>query len=175
MTRFKRKKITVDKNGIKHGYRSGLENDVMEDIERNGLEPNYEATKLEYIQPETRHTYTPDFHISPHIVIETKGRWVVEDRQKMLLVIEQHPDIDFRMVFYNANQKIKKGSKTTYGMWCDKHGIKWADKYIPDEWYRDIYDDINNSKEGGEKKKDDNDEARVPKLDDKQSKCRKRL
>lgn len=145
MVRFHSKKITIDKNGLKHGYRSGLENDIMEDIERNGLEPNYEATKLDYIQPETKHVYTPDFHVSPHIVIETKGRWVVEDRMKMLLVIKQHPEIDFRMVFYNANQKIKKGSKTTYAMWCDKHNIKWAHKYIPDEWYVEIYDDITKS------------------------------
>lgn len=145
--RYKSKKITVDSNGIKHGYRSGLENTVMQDIEENGLEPNYEATKLEYIVPETKHTYTPDFHVSPHIVIETKGRWVVEDRMKMLLVIKQHPEIDFRMVFYNANQKIKKGSKTSYADWCDKHGIKWANKFIPDEWYVDIYDDLANSKQ----------------------------
>ena len=158
--RYKSKKITVDSNGIKHGYRSGLENTVMQDIEENGLEPNYEATKLEYIVPESKHTYTPDFHVSPHIVIETKGRWVVEDRMKMLLVIKQHPEIDFRMVFYNANQKIKKGSKTSYADWCDKHGIKWANKFIPDEWYVDIYDDIANSnstqsKKRRSKKKDD--------------------
>ena len=142
MVRYHSKKITVDKNGIKHGYRSGLENSIMQDIEDHKLEPNYEATKLEYIQPETKHTYTPDFHVSPHIVIETKGRWVVEDRMKMLLVIKQHPEIDFRMVFYNANQKIKKGSKTSYADWCDKHGIKWANKYIPQEWYIDIREDI---------------------------------
>lgn len=149
MVRFKSKKITVDKNGIKHGYRSGLENDIIQDLEDNNIEPNYEMTKLEYIQPETKHVYTPDFHVSPHIVIETKGRWVVEDRMKMLLVIKQHPEIDFRMVFYNANQKIKKGSKTTYGMWCDKHGIKWANRFIPDEWYVEIIDDIAKSKKEG--------------------------
>lgn len=164
--RYKSKKITVDSNGIKHGYRSGLENTVMQDIEENGLEPNYEATKLEYIVPESKHIYTPDFHVSPHIVIETKGRWVVEDRMKMLLVIKQHPEIDFRMVFYNANQKIKKGSKTSYADWCDKHGIKWANKFIPDEWYVDIYDDLarqgdiansnsTQSKKRRSKKKDD--------------------
>ena len=42
------------------------------------------------------------------------------------------------MLFYNANQKIKKGSKTSYADWCDKHGIKWADKKIPPEWIEDI-------------------------------------
>lgn len=142
MPRFKRKKITVDKNGIKHGYRSGLEQQFLDELEEYNIAPNYESRQFEYIVPESKHIYTPDFPVSPHIVIETKGRWVLEDRQKMLLVIEQYPDIDFRIVFYNANQKIKKGSKTSYAMWCDKHGIKWANKTIPREWLDDIYNDL---------------------------------
>ena len=116
MAKFHRKKITVDAAGKKHGFRSGLEDRFIQELEEYGLEPNYEAKKFEYIIPESKHNYTPDFPLSPHIVIETKGRWVVEDRQKMLLIKEQYPEIDFRIVFYNANQKIKKGSKTTYAM-----------------------------------------------------------
>ena len=65
----------------------------------------------------------------------------------MLLIKEQHPDIDIKMVFYNANKKIKKGSKTSYAMWCDKHNIKWANKIIPDEWIRDIFNDLNSIEE----------------------------
>lgn len=146
MSRFHRKKITVDAAGKKHGFRSGLEDRFIQELEEYGLEPNYEAKKFEYIIPESKHNYTPDFPLSPHIVIETKGRWVVEDRQKMLLIKEQYPEIDFRIVFYNANQKIKKGSKTTYAMWCDKHGIKWANKTIPPEWVEEIFDDLAKSK-----------------------------
>lgn len=146
MTKFHRKKITVDAAGRKHGFRSGLEDRFIQELEEYGLEPNYEAKKFEYIIPESKHNYTPDFPLSPHIVIETKGRWVVEDRQKMLLIKEQYPEIDFRIVFYNANQKIKKGSKTTYAMWCDKHGIKWANKTIPSEWVEEIFDDLAQSK-----------------------------
>lgn len=142
MTRFKRKRITVDAAGRKHGFRSGLEDDMIKELEGYDIDPNYEGKKLEYIIPESKHQYTPDFPVSPHIVIETKGRWVVEDRQKMLLLIKQYPEIDFRMIFYNANQKIKKGSKTSYADWCDKKGIKWANKHIPREWLDDIYDDI---------------------------------
>ena len=146
MAKFHRKKITVDAAGRKHGFRSGLEDRFIQELEEYGLEPNYEAKKFEYIIPESKHNYTPDFPLSPHIVIETKGRWVVEDRQKMLLIKEQYPEIDFRIVFYNANQKIKKGSKTTYAMWCDKHGIKWANKTIPSEWVEEIFDDLAKSK-----------------------------
>ena len=146
MSRFHRKKITVDAARKKHGFRSGLEDRFIQELEEYGLDPNYEAKKFEYIIPESKHNYTPDFPLSPHIVIETKGRWVVEDRQKMLLIKEQYPEIDFRIVFYNANQKIKKGSKTTYAMWCDKHGIKWANKTIPPEWVEEIFDDLAKSK-----------------------------
>ena len=144
--RFHRKKITVDAAGKKHGFRSGLEDRFIQELEEYGLDPNYEAKKFDYIIPESKHSYTPDFPLSPHIVIETKGRWVVEDRQKMLLIKEQYPEIDFRIVFYNANQKIKKGSKTTYAMWCDKHGIKWANRTIPSEWVEEIFDDLAKSK-----------------------------
>lgn len=142
MTRFQRKRITIDKNGIKHGYRSGLENKFMETLEDLGIDPKYESIPLEYTVPESKHIYTPDFPVSPHIIIETKGRFDVEDRKKMLLIKEQYPDIEFRFVFYNANQKIKKGSKTTYAMWCEKKGFKWAHKTIPHEWVLDIFDDI---------------------------------
>ena len=142
MPRFKRKKITIDEAGKKHGFRSGLEERFIQELTEYNIDPNYEAIKFEYIVPESKHVYTPDFPVSPHIVIETKGRWVLEDRQKMLLVMEQYPDIDFRIVFYNANQKIKKGSKTTYAMWCDKHGFKWAHKTIPPEWIEEIFNDI---------------------------------
>lgn len=145
MTRFKRKKITKDAAGKKHGFRSGLEEIMINTLTEYGIEPNYEAKSFEYIIPESKHKYTPDFMVSPHIVIETKGRWTVEDRQKMLLIIEQYPDIEFRMVFYNANQKIKKGSKTSYADWCDKKGIKWAHKTIPQEWVHEIFDDLGDS------------------------------
>lgn len=147
MPRFKRKKITVDAAGRKHGFRSGLEEKIINQLKEAGLEPNYEAVKFEYIIPESKRIYTPDFPLCKKIVIETKGRWVVEDRQKMLLLIKQYPDVEFRMVFYNANQKIKKGSKTSYADWCDKHGIKWANKQIPIEWLHEIYDQISSEKQ----------------------------
>ena len=38
------------------------------------------------------------------------------------------------MVFQNPKAKISKGSKTTYASYCDKHGIQWAEKQIPESW-----------------------------------------
>lgn len=142
MVRFHRKKITKNAAGIKHGYRSGLEKSIQIELENMGVEPNYEGREFPYTVPETKHKYTPDFPVSPHIVIETKGRWVLEDRQKMLYLIQQYPEISFRMLFQKASQKIKKGSKTSYADWCDKHGIMWAEKTVPREWIDEIFNDI---------------------------------
>ena len=46
-------------------------------------------------------------------------------------------ELDIRIVFQSAKTKIRKGSKTTYGMFCDKHGIMWAEKQIPESWLRE--------------------------------------
>ena len=56
------------------------------------------------------------------------------DRVKHLLVKEQYPDLDLRFVFQNAHAKLYKGAKGTNADWCDKHGIQWAHKLIPDGW-----------------------------------------
>jgi len=37
-------------------------------------------------------------------------------------------------VFSNQNAKLYKGSPTTYGQWCEKHGFAYANKTIPEEW-----------------------------------------
>ena len=55
----------------------------------------------------------------------------------MALVVDQNPDLDIRMVFSNANTRIAKSSPTTYAIWCDKHGIKYASKTIPLEWIQE--------------------------------------
>ena len=84
--------------------------------------------------PESVHVYTPDFKLPNKIIIESKGRFVSEDRKKHLLVKQQRPDLDIRFVFSNSKAKISKGSKTSYADWCIKHGFLYADKLIPEEW-----------------------------------------
>ncbi len=76
-------------------------------------------------------TYTPDFILPNGIIIETKGLWTSEDRTKHLLIREQHPELDVRLCFQNARKKIRKGTQTTYAMWCGKKGIKHCDKSFP--------------------------------------------
>lgn len=50
----------------------------------------------------------------------------------------QHPDLDIRFVFSNAQARISKLSGTTYAMWAEKHGYKWAHKEIPAAWLTEL-------------------------------------
>ena len=129
-----RSKSKLRSNAIKHGYRSGFEHKVSDQLKENKIKFEYETTVIPYIKPETKHTYTIDFTLPNGILVETKGRWVLEDRKKHLLIKKQKPELDIRMVFQSAKTKIRKGSKTTYGMFCDKHDIPWAEKTIPESW-----------------------------------------
>ena len=130
-----RSKSKVRKNAIKHGYRSGFEHKVADQLNEQKIKFEYETTVIDYIKPQTNHTYTIDFTLPNGILIETKGRWVLEDRKKHLLIKKQHPELDIRIVFMSGKTKIRKGSKTTYGDWCDKNGIVWAEKQIPEDWF----------------------------------------
>lgn len=115
------------------GYRSGLEVKVAKQLEEAGLKAEYETTKIKYHVEEDR-TYTPDFVLPNGIIVETKGRFVLEDRKKHLLVKSQHPHLDIRFVFTNSKTKIRKGSPTSYADWCNKNGFTFSDKLIPKEW-----------------------------------------
>ena len=121
-------------NAIKHGYRSGFEHKVADQLKESKTIFEYETTVINYTKPETQHKYTVDFTLPNGILIETKGRWVLEDRKKHLLIKNQHPELDIRSVFQNPKGKIRKGSKTTYADFCIKHDILWADKEIPLSW-----------------------------------------
>lgn len=129
-----KKGFTKREAAVKHGYRSGLEEDLDATLKVKGIDGQYEQHKINYIQPETAHVYTPDFRLPNGIFIETKGRFVMEDRKKHMLIKQQHPELDIRFIFQNSRNKIRKGSKTTYADWCIKYGFKYADKEIPTDW-----------------------------------------
>jgi hypothetical protein len=125
--------MATTRHAIKYGYRSGLEKKVQEDLKDRGVDYSYESLKIKWVLHENK-TYTPDFILPNGVIVETKGRFVPDDRKKHLRIKEQHPDLDIRFVFSNSRAKIRKGSKTSYADWCDKHGFVYADKRIPDEW-----------------------------------------
>jgi hypothetical protein len=117
-------------------FRSGLEERTAKYLKKLKVKFTYEKLKIKWQDLRYR-TYTPDFVLANGIIIETKGRFIVSDRQKHLMIKEQHPDLDIRFVFSNPNSKLYKGSKTTYADWCDKHGFKWAKEEIPFEWTKE--------------------------------------
>lgn len=100
-------------------------------LEALGIGYEYEPFSLEWY-PDSK-WYTPDFVLPNGIIIEVKGRLTVHDRQKMLKVRDQHPELDIRFVFAVDN-KLNPSSKTRYSGWCAKHGFLYAFGSVPREW-----------------------------------------
>jgi len=121
-----------------HHYRSGLEAAIAADLKAKSVPFKFEATVIKYTVPERVAKYTPDFQLPNGIFVEGKGEFDTADRQKHILVKAQHPDVDIRFVFSNSRRTISKTSETTYAMWCEKHGFKYADKLIPIGWAKEV-------------------------------------
>lgn len=119
---------------MQRGHRSGLEDKNAAHIAAHGLSSDYESVVIRYSKPEKRARYTPDFPLPNGIIVETKGRFLSEDRQKHKLVREQHPNLDIRFVFSNSRERLNKQSATTYADWCAQYGFQFADKLIPAAW-----------------------------------------
>ena len=137
MVTRRKKPLSTSEVSLKYGFRSGLEEKVAEYLTSKGVGFSFETLKVSYVKPETKHTYTPDFILDNGIIIETKGRWLLDDRKKHILIRKQHPNLDIRILFQNANAKIRKGSKTSYADFCDKHGIPYAHREIPVAWLKE--------------------------------------
>ena len=113
-------------------------------FQANSLDPakvktEYEPDSFKFRVEQTC-TYTPDFKITKkngrYFYIEYKGVLDVATRNKMKRIKLQHPRLDIRFVFQKASNKIRRGSKTTYGMWADQWGFPWADNEIPKGWLK---------------------------------------
>lgn len=117
-------------------YRSGLEKTVAEFLKTNQKRVRYEDLKIEWKDLRYR-TYTPDFVLDNGIIIETKGIFDNEDRRKHIAIKEQHPELDIRFIFSNANAKLYKGAKSTYARWCEKNDFLYAHRVIPEAWLKE--------------------------------------
>lgn len=106
-------------------YRSKFEAETGKLLGKSArYEPN--DCKIDYIVPESKHKYLPDFVLSDGTVIECKGIFDLASRKKMKLLREQYPDLRIIMVFQAPNNPIRKGSKTTYSKWCEQNDIEWC-------------------------------------------------
>jgi hypothetical protein len=138
-TRWKSNREAGKASRLTNGFRSGLEKRISDDLKERGVPFDYEQRKIKYTVPAREATYTPDFELlSNGIIVESKGRFEADDRQKHILIKQQHPELDIRLVFSRSAAPIYKGSPTTHAMWAEKHGFKWAEKLIPPEWTKEL-------------------------------------
>lgn len=138
--RSRRRTIGGRRKSPSNRYRSGYEETVGSHLESQGVPFEYETERLNYT---TSHQYKPDFIFTradgSKLYLETKGYFTGADRTKTLAVLRDNPGIDLRFLFLRASNKLNPGSKTTYGQWCDKQGIPWAEgDMVPKSWLADI-------------------------------------
>lgn len=126
--------MSTEARGRAAGYRSGLEVKIAAELKAAGVDVAYEGVTLRYVIPERGAKYTPDWVLPNGIIVESKGRWVTEDRKKHRLIKEQHPNLDIRLVFSNPRDKIGKKSATTYALFCERLGLLYAARSIPQAW-----------------------------------------
>lgn len=140
---------------IEPTYRSKLEERVAAQLEQGGVAYAHEAKWVRYVVPEREAKYLPDFSDPDGcpIIIEAKGRFgggnprfrqsnssdSAKERQKLILLKEQHPELDIRLVFERASSPIYPKSPTSQGKWATDHGFKWSDKgIVPQAWIDEI-------------------------------------
>jgi hypothetical protein len=141
---------------IEPTFRSLLEKDAAEKLTAHGVPYGFESQYITYTVPSREAKYLPDFSFEGcPIILEPKGRFggsyefkgkrmgnskdaAVKERQKFVLLKEQHPEWDIRFIFSKAKTPIYPGSPTSYGKWATDHGFKWAEKVVPDAWIEEI-------------------------------------
>ena len=117
-------------------YRSKFEKTVVTGLQKKKIKYKYEEYVVKFTQPSISRTYLPDLYFpKTDIFVELKGVLKLEDRKKHLWIQEQ-TDYDIRFCFMNANNKIRKGSKTKYSDWCEANNFIWCDKEIPLDWMK---------------------------------------
>lgn len=135
---------TYQKRGRNRGNQKGVLKNKLEKTCHDELcklwgkgKVEYEKHPFKYTIPANEHVYTPDFvNSSAKIIVESKGRFLTDDRQKMLLIKAQYPDWKICIFFTSMHRPLYKGSKTTYKNWCDKNGFLCSDLKagLPKEW-----------------------------------------
>lgn len=125
------------RNQYEHNYRSNSEYNTALVLQKQKIEFQYETMNIAYEWREDK-VYIPDFILPNGIILEVKGRFMLEDRKKHMFIRSQFPEHDIRFVFDNPNRKLYKGGKMTYGDWCDKYNFLFCKQGegIPKEWFR---------------------------------------
>lgn len=136
-------KYEVREKAIKSGYRSAFEQSIHGNMLSRNINPEYETHKLKWVDT-TQHTYTPDFILKKRdgslMFVEAKGYLDSKTRSKMLCVQRCNPELDIRFLFQYPKAKLKKGSKTSYADWAERHGFKWCGPVFSEAWAEELAD-----------------------------------
>lgn len=119
------------KHALTLGYKSMSEVKFAVDLKQAGIKAVYEPDTFEYQYEPMK--YTPDWRIKKHygrtkVYLEYKGKLDRDTRKRLLTVVRCNPKLDLRLVFEKPNNKLFKGSKTTYWQWAEKNGFIWYAK-----------------------------------------------
>ena len=130
------KHVVPDCHGKQIKVRSKLEIDVANTLTETKIPWQYEVTKIPYTIPESLHHYTVDFTVGT-LLLEGKGILIdAKERQKYILIKQQHPELDIRFIFDNP-LKLCNGTKQTHAFWAEKNGFPYCsrkDKVTIQSW-----------------------------------------
>lgn len=116
-------------------FRSKFEGRIAAALTKQGVDFKYEVLTLPYT---LELEYKPDFILPNGVIVETKGAFPTEDRRKMVAVKRQYPELDIRICFMRASEKLSKAPRSlTYWQWAEKAGFLWCEGAIPPSWYAD--------------------------------------
>lgn len=115
------------------GYRSQYEADVAAILSASVEGVKYEALRIPYTVNICA-TYKPDFVLPQQaIMLEVKGEFRKDDRDKMQRIKAQYPHLDIRIMFQNPKAKV--AGKLTAAVWADNNGFPWCKgPSLPLEW-----------------------------------------
>ena len=143
-----RRKAPGRKEARKHadmcGMKSILEVEIAAELDKKGIKWQYEKHSYDYhmcrkwcADCDVKYqTYTPDFFLIDHkIFLECKGKMTLDTRKKMVAVKHHNPDLEIKMVFGYAKNKLSTAKNATrYWQWAEKEGFGWSDKEVLKEW-----------------------------------------
>ncbi len=119
-------------------FRSGFEKKIFQNAKKKKKKVEYEPqdSHLHYTLPRK---YIPDFRLPNGVLVEAKGRFTAADRTKLLRVRLENPEIDLRLLFQRANNRLTKSPNSLmYWQWAERHDFIWAEgETIPLEWFKD--------------------------------------
>ena len=115
------------------GYRSGFEAEVGAALDPHGALS--EPVRIQYDLHLTG-VYKPDWLLPAQcIVLEAKGRFPKEDRDKLLLIKQQYPHLDIRLIFQSLTARTSPKIGQTYAQWASAHGFPCCKgPAVPEDW-----------------------------------------